>query len=67
MYLGKPVEYGPVEHIFEKPGPPVYAALLRFDPEAREEVARAVGVDQGDGSRPVSRTGRLRVPPALPR
>jgi peptide/nickel transport system ATP-binding protein len=33
MYLGKPVEYGPVEEIFENPGHPYTRALLRSIPK----------------------------------
>ena len=47
MYLGKPVEYGPVEDDLRGPAPPVHAGAAALDPEAREEVARAAGVDQG--------------------
>src|SRR5439155_3246718 len=32
MYLGKPVEYGPVEEIFDHPGHPYTQALLRSIP-----------------------------------
>jgi peptide/nickel transport system ATP-binding protein len=33
MYLGKPVEYGPVEDIFDNPGHPYTRALLRSIPK----------------------------------
>ena len=48
MYLGKPVEYGPVEEIFENPQHPYTRALLRAIPKlgkkSRERLASIKGM-----------------------
>jgi len=38
MYLGRPVEYGPVEEIFDHPGHPYTRALLRSIPKLGKKV-----------------------------
>ena len=65
MYLGRLVERGDCETIFERPAHPYTEALVRGVPQPDPGQAPHPAVDRGRGAERDEPAGRLRVPPAL--
>ena len=65
MYLGRIVEYGPVEQVFEHPQHPYTAALLAANPEPVPERRRKQAAIGGDIPSPLDIPFGLPVPDAL--
>ena len=66
MYLGRIVEIGPSEAIYEDPKHPYTQALLRAIPEPDPRRTRAARPAARRGARRRPAAARLLVPPALP-
>ena len=66
MYLGRVVEVGRVEDIYERPLHPYTQLLFRSIPSEHVPRKDAPGTDQGSGARPVLAAARLPVQRSLP-
>ena len=66
LYLGRIVEMGPSEAIYEDPKHPYTKALLRAIPGARSAPQRSARSPAWRGSRRRATAARMLVPPALP-
>ena len=66
MYLGRVVEIGRVEDIYERPAASLHPAPVPVDPQRARPAQDAAGADQGRSARPVLATARLPVQRSLP-
>ena len=66
MYLGRPIEQGPRDDVFERPLHPYTRALQASSPIDRSTAARQRLDDQGRAALAARPAARLRLPSALP-